>query len=72
MEEIIEKLTKNLEELLYIDDSFYDELDRVIGSIFKEDYDYTSRNRYYKHCPPRIRRGYPYKRIKRNRRRRRK
>ena len=71
MEEIIEKLTKNLEELLYIDyDSFNDGLNKKIGSIFKEDYHYTSRNRYYKYCPPRIRRGYPYKRIKRNRRRR--
>ena len=65
MEEI-EKLFENLEALLYID------YDSLIGSIFKEDYHYTSRNRYYKYCPPRIRRGYPYKRIKRNRRRRRK
>lgn len=61
--ETIEKLFKNLEELLYID------YDSLFDSIFKEDYDYVSRNGYYKHCPPRIRRGYPYKRIKRNRRR---
>ena len=68
--ETIEKLFENLEALLYIDyDSFSNELDKMFDSIFKEDYDYASRNRYYKYCPPRIRRGYPYKRIKRNRRR---
>ena len=69
--ETIEKLFENLEALLHIDyDSFSNELNKMFDSTFKEDYDYTSRNRYYKYCPPRIRRGYPYKRIKRNRRRR--
>ena len=68
--ENIEKLFGNLEALLYIDyDSFSNELNKMFDSMFKEDYDYVSRNRYYKYCLPRIRRGYPYKRIKRNKRR---